>query len=105
MGFRPVLKAVPIPAVPRTPAVYRWLGTSLLGFINRDPKASRTLKSVNGLYWFEAIATTGSHKCSIWACAVSARQKFGFIYQYLMSSQHKNKALGQNGGFTWNKDG
>ena len=51
---------MPNQAAPRTPAVHLRDSTLLLGFISGDPKTSPTLKSVNGLHTFEAIATIGS---------------------------------------------
>ena len=61
-NVRPVLQAVPNPAAPRTTAVHLRVGTSLRHFISGDPKASCTLKSVKGLYCFEAIAIIGLEK-------------------------------------------
>ena len=50
------------PVAPRTLAVHLRVGSSLLGFISGDPKASCSLISVNGLCCFEARAATGTSK-------------------------------------------
>ena len=55
------------------------VGISLLGFISDDPKGSRALKSVNGLYCFQAIATAGSKIMLDLGMHRLAWRKFGFI--------------------------
>ena len=47
---------------PRTLTIHLRVGSSLLGFISGDPKASCSLISVNGLCCFEARAATGTSK-------------------------------------------
>ena len=64
--------------------MHLWIGTSSLGITSSDPKANCTIKSVNGLYCFEAMATTSKENYYQFGHAMVLLGKTLVLYIYML---------------------